>query len=123
MRILNIYGQESEHLDAKIVGNKAGLIELQNAIYDAMKQGKATTTMYASDGEGYELTIEEHNDEWGCYAPKYSYWNKPESNPMYYQTASLVAQEIFKELEEIMPMFYINHIQDYYAIKSRWVKE
>ena len=90
-RLLNIYGQKSEHFDAKIVGNKAGLIELQNAIYEAMKQGKATTTMYASDGEGYELTIEEHDDEWGCYAPKYSYWNKPESNPMYYQTASLVA--------------------------------
>lgn len=39
------------------------------------------------------------------------------------KTAHLVAQEIFKELEEIMPMFYRNHIQDYYAIKSRWVKE
>lgn len=35
------------------------------------------------------------------------------------KTASLVATQIFKELEEIMPMFYRNHIQDYYAIKER----
>jgi len=88
MRILNIYGQESEHLDAKIVGNKEGLIELQNAIYDAMKHGKATTEMYASDGEGYELTIEERDDKWGCYAPKDSYWNKPESEPFYHRGLS-----------------------------------
>lgn len=38
------------------------------------------------------------------------------------KTASLVAQEIFEELEEMMPMFYRNHIQDYYAIKSRFLE-
>lgn len=36
------------------------------------------------------------------------------------KTARLVAQEIFEELENLIPMFYINHVQDYLAIKSKW---
>ena len=37
-------------------------------------------------------------------------------------TAHLVARQIFKELEDLIPMFYINHAQDYQAIKSKWEK-
>ena len=33
-----------------------------------------------------------------------------------------VAAQIFKELENLIPMFYINHVQDYLAIKSKFLE-
>jgi len=66
-KILNIYGQEYWHTDAKIVGNRLALEDLMRMIHTAIRQstpvtyGKATmgkvVPLYASDGEGYELTI------------------------------------------------------------------
>lgn len=92
MKILNIYGQPMEHFDARIVGNKEGLLQLKNTIEKALQSGKATTetdvvdgdtALFASDGEGYEVIVEMHNDDWGCYALKDSFWNKKESDPEY----------------------------------------
>lgn len=43
MKILNIYGQEAWHTDARIIGNVHGLIALKKAINRALETGKATT--------------------------------------------------------------------------------
>jgi len=94
MKILNIYGEAYYHCEARIIGNREGLLQLKNTIDKALQSGKATTetdvvdnngdtALFASDGEGYEVKVEMHNDDWGCYAPKDSYWNKEESNPEY----------------------------------------
>ncbi len=92
MKILNIYGQQFEHTQAKIVGNAEGLIELKNAIERALLDGKSKTSgaegglfaeLFASDGEGYQVIVEMHNDTWGIDGGPGSFWNKPESNPFY----------------------------------------
>ena len=92
MKILNIYGQEAWHTEARIIGNRDGLLELKSTIDRALTYKRATTKtdvkngeteLYASDGEGYEVIIEMHNDDWGMNAPKDSYWEKEESNPQY----------------------------------------
>ena len=92
MKILNIYGQEVWHREARIIGNSGGLLVLKTAIERALFQGRATTetdvrdgetALFASDGEGYDVIVEMHNDEWGCNAPQDSYWNTEESNPQY----------------------------------------
>ena len=96
MKILNIYGQESCHADARIIGNRGGLEALKAAINRALTYGKSTTeryvkngdtALYASDGEGYEVIVEMHNDNWGIVEGKQdpdSFWNKPESDPEYH---------------------------------------
>lgn len=89
MRILNIYGQPSHHFEARIVGNREGLEALRNAIDNALiidshaKAPDDNEPLFASDGEGYEILIDRHDDEWGINAPKDSFWNKPESDPEY----------------------------------------
>lgn len=97
MKILNIYGQAMEHLDARIIGNREGLTELRDAINSALMSGaesppemqKAKTLnrdsdqLYASDGEGYSVLVVCKNDEWGIKGGEDSYWNKKESYPEY----------------------------------------
>jgi len=87
MKILNIYGQDSEHEYARIVGNTEGLQDLKDALDNALIShfDKATVPsdnkpLYASDGEGYVVIIERHDDEWG---DNESFWNKKESHPHY----------------------------------------
>ena len=92
MKILNIYGQEAWHTDARVIGNKEGLEQLRNTIDKALQEGKATTetdvkdgdtALFASDGEGYEVIVEMHNEKWGLEGSKDSFWNKEESYPQY----------------------------------------
>jgi hypothetical protein len=98
MGILNIYGQESWHTDARIVGDREGLEALKQVIQDALDtagkgDGSATTPdepepLFASDGEGYQLTVECHNGQWGIdkatgKLDPNSFWNKEESYPQY----------------------------------------
>jgi hypothetical protein len=96
MKILNIYGQYDNHTEAKIIGNRAGLEALSQAIHDALRIGRGTTDSFkddnnflmASDGEGYEVIIEMHNDTWGWVKgtekpDPNSYWNKVKSYPQY----------------------------------------
>lgn len=92
MKILNIYGQESYHTEAKIIGNREGLEALRQAINGALNlpRGKTSTAqfkepLFASDGEGYEVIVEMHNDRWGLKGGENSFWNKEESNPEYTQ--------------------------------------
>ena len=90
MKILNIYGQEFWHTEARIVGNCEGLEALKQTIDDALRvfAGKATTAdekepLFASDGEGYEVIVEMHNDEWELKGGADSFWNKKENSPQY----------------------------------------
>ena len=88
MQILNIYGQPYHDDDAKIIGNAEGLKTVYDAIYVALINGKADThndqgPLFASDGEGYDVIIEVHNDEWGIAGGEDSFWNKEESHPEY----------------------------------------
>lgn len=87
MKILNIYGQEAWHTEARIVGNEEGLLELRATIDRAIAEGKAISsdhdTLFASDGEGYEVIVECHGDKWGLAGGEESFWNHEESKPQY----------------------------------------
>lgn len=94
MKILNIYGQVFCHQEARITGNKEGLLQLKHTIEKALQEGKATTetdvahnegntVLFASDGEGYEVIVVMNNDEWGIKGGNGSFWNKEESYPEY----------------------------------------
>ena len=99
MKILNIYGQEMEHCDARIIGNKEGLTELRDTINNAlMSGGKAKTLrthdpLFASDGEGYNILIECHDDKWGIEGGEDSFWNKEESYPEYTRLVGQLSRE------------------------------
>jgi hypothetical protein len=88
MKILNVYGQEMPHEEVRIIGNLMGLLSLRGLIDKAVNEGKSISTdeedgLFASDGEGYRVIVELHEDEWGLKAPKDSFWNKKESRPEY----------------------------------------
>jgi hypothetical protein len=69
---VNLYPQECHHGEASIVGNLYGLLALRDTIDSALKKSKKSRwqikseklEIFASDGEGYELTIK-LTDEWG----------------------------------------------------------
>ena len=79
--ILNIYGQEAWHTDARIIGSKDALVELKRLIDKAIISGNVETLentdtcIFASDGEGYKLEIiclNGWNDKrWEEYKPEY----------------------------------------------------
>ena len=87
MKILNIYGQWAWHTEARIIGNREGLVALRQAIDEVLKgdviTAKQKTGIYASDGEGYEVIIELHDDVWGANINPDNYWNKAKSDPQY----------------------------------------
>ena len=96
MKILNIYGQPFYHQEARIVGNREGLLALQRIIAEALHNGKAQSEcnpdpLFASDGEGYEVIVVMNNDDWGIKGGKDSFWNKEESYPEY---TSLLGHEV-----------------------------
>ena len=73
MKIVNIYGQPSHHIEAKIVGTRDGLLALQETIKTALEKGNAVCgsectaeeTVFASDGEGYKIIVEcDELDTW-----------------------------------------------------------
>ena len=68
-RILNIYGQAMEHQESRMVGNKAALEALKDAIDNALSNGKfflgaVGQPLYSSDGEGYCIEIKLKPDDW-----------------------------------------------------------
>ena len=84
-RILNIYGQEYWHTEAKIVGSKEALEALKEAIDRAIKNSKSVLgggitidkALFASDGEGYELELyclpcDPLTSDWNDWAPEYT---------------------------------------------------
>lgn len=67
---LHIYSQKYWHDDAIIVGNKTALIELRDAIDNAIQYGEGRLGASTSDREGYDLFIlclpgdPENNNDW-----------------------------------------------------------
>lgn len=57
--VLHIYGQEFEHTDAVILGNRRGLRALKKAITNALKGTQDKASVFASDGEGYYVRVME----------------------------------------------------------------
>ena len=60
---MQIYGQTYWHQPAKIYGNDLALKVLRNALNKAIETGKAEIVAFASDGEGYELSIHSVSQE------------------------------------------------------------
>lgn len=58
--ILQIYGQPFEHCDLYIVGNKEGLLQLENMLRCPKDKAK---DFFQSDGEGYSVLIREVESE------------------------------------------------------------
>lgn len=56
---LHLYTQERWHDDAAIVGTRAGLSALRDALDVALAtgDGHAECELFANDGEGYQLTV------------------------------------------------------------------
>lgn len=57
---LHVYAQLMEHDDAYVVGTRAGLLALRNAIDTALAddaKATATTECFVGDGEGYSLRV------------------------------------------------------------------
>ncbi len=65
IKLLHIYGQESFHDAAMIVGNREALIELANAIDKALDgHGNGTSEAFVSDGEGYGVRVVLYDKPW-----------------------------------------------------------
>lgn len=54
---LHLYAQYSFHTEARILGSRAGLEALRDAISSALETGAQTFEAVAGDGEGYDLQI------------------------------------------------------------------
>ncbi|USD83113.1 hypothetical protein M5E02_01390 [Bacillus safensis] len=63
LEMCNIYAQETHHMEALILGNRKGLLELRNAIDKALETGSSVAHLYPSDFEGYETCIALVDDE------------------------------------------------------------
>lgn len=60
--MVHLYGQPSWHDDAHIIGNRAGLEALRDAIDAALRSGAEEAEVYATDGEGYGIKVVELSD-------------------------------------------------------------
>jgi len=64
---LHVYGQQVGHDPAWLVGDKAALYELRDAINAALHEGSSAINVEAADGEAYSFYIvdmEMKNDGW-----------------------------------------------------------
>lgn len=83
MKLLHIYPQEYCHTEAKIVGNRDALLQLRRTINKALATGSAVTpsgydSLYASDGEGYELRVVLAPPNWND-----AFWEGGDNLPFY----------------------------------------
>lgn len=64
--LLHTHGQEAWHDEAYIVGNRAGLEALLEALQQALRSpsGSAGVDLFVSDGEGYRCLISLNDDPW-----------------------------------------------------------
>lgn len=64
IRLLHLYAQPAWHDDAWIVGNRAGLKALAQAIQNALASNEGRAEVMVADGEGYTLKVHLDNSEW-----------------------------------------------------------
>lgn len=63
-RLLHLYAQPAWHDDAWIVGNRAGLEALTQALQNALASSEGSAEVMVADGEGYTLKVYLDNSEW-----------------------------------------------------------
>jgi hypothetical protein len=112
MPIVNIQSQQFEHQEARIIGTKAGLETLKKLIDEAIGNYNSAMvmdrltgkegTVFASDGEGYEIQVICHTgDDWGepIKEGKPNFWNQKENTPTYVmqEQAAAVSQWLQEE--------------------------
>lgn len=69
--VLHIHGQSRWHMSAVVVGNRAALLGLRDAIDRALKgECRAAVETFSADGEGYEVEVRLRDADMG--APE---WN------------------------------------------------
>lgn len=69
--LLHIYAQAQWHSPSCIIGNRAGLERLREAVTNALDGGMGETPevdgVFASDGEGYEVLVMREDGPWSNY--------------------------------------------------------
>ena len=55
---LHVRGQFTYHAEATIRGTAEGLAALRQAIDDALREGRGEAEVFATDGEGYGITVD-----------------------------------------------------------------
>jgi hypothetical protein len=57
--LVHVHGQQSFHDSAILIGNRQGLMQLQEILTEvlASEQGSAAREVYTTDGEGYDLQV------------------------------------------------------------------
>lgn len=68
---LHIRPQLTYHAEATIVGTSDGLEALRDAVNAALAEGAGKATVFASDGEGYNLAVQRTSTIAGLGAPTY----------------------------------------------------
>lgn len=62
--VLHLYPGASYHDEGYVVGNRAGLLNLRDAIDRALEKQHSETTVFVSDGEGYEVFVIMQDTSW-----------------------------------------------------------
>jgi hypothetical protein len=62
--LIHLYGQLIWHDEALIIGNRAGLEKLIDALNRALISGKSKAGASTADGEGYDLHIVCQDKDW-----------------------------------------------------------
>lgn len=93
--IIQVYPAYDHHSEVVIIGNKEALENLTQALKEAIENGKSQASVWASDGEGYDILIKQVDDGWDN-----KIWNKL---PPHY-----TADWINKDCEINSTKFYLN---------------
>lgn len=91
--IVHIFGQFSWHDNACIVGTRAGLEKLRNAIDQALSNNRpeCTGTVFADDGEGYNIIIKPEK-EWSDIPTPYT-WEEAADNSHPHPLSTLTMED------------------------------
>jgi len=68
---LHIRSQSTYHFEANIRGTRAGLLALRDAIDQALAKQVGTAPVFASDGEGYHVSVQRSRTVSGIGRPTY----------------------------------------------------
>jgi len=79
---LHVVPQYTYHADAEIVGTADALAALRDAISIAIKHGDSEMKTFASDGEGYTLTVRKLDEgQFSEAHPYYAFMNNLSASP------------------------------------------
>lgn len=93
--MVHLYGQPSWHDDARIIGNRAGLEALRDAIDKALRSGAEEAEVYACDMEGYGIKVVELSDTLMDEMPLP--YTDPEAREMFAKPWPEVVREFMRE--------------------------